>query len=198
MTPFKEAMLSRRSQYGLTKDNTVTQETLENVLKTTLKHMPSAYHSQHQRAMLLLDDAHTKLWKIVWETLKKEIKPEQHEATEAKVQGFARSHGTILFFDDTETIENLQSKFPLYKEKWAEWANHAQGMFQYATWTHLATLGLGASLQHYNPLIDEAVREAFDVPESWRLIAQMPFGSPTKQPKEKTFMPMEKRFKVHT
>lgn len=31
------------------------------------------------------------------------------------------------------------------------------GMAEYATWLALTEAGLGASLQHYNPLIDEAV-----------------------------------------
>ena len=34
----------------------------------------------------------------------------------------------------------------------------AAGMLQLAVWTALAEKGLGASLQHYNPLIDDGGR----------------------------------------
>jgi predicted oxidoreductase (fatty acid repression mutant protein) len=57
--------------------------------------------------------------------------------------------------------------------------------------------GLGASLQHYNPLIDKEVRENWQVPENWLLVAQMPFGAPCGNPAEKSFDDIEKRVKVY-
>lgn len=51
-------------------------------------------------------------------------------------------------------------------------------MLQFAVWTALEDAGFGANLQHYNPIIDNAVRERFSFPKNWRLIAQMPFGKP--------------------
>ena len=63
-------------------------------------------------------------------------------------------------------------------------------------WTALATENIGASLQHYNPLIDEKIKEAFDIPESWELRAQMPFGSIEAPAGEKEFLPDDVRFKV--
>jgi hypothetical protein len=60
----------------------------------------------------------------------------------------------------------------------------------------LASEGFGANLQHYSPLIDEDVRKTWDLPESWTLDAQMVFGVPGDQPAEKTFAPLEDRYKV--
>jgi predicted oxidoreductase (fatty acid repression mutant protein) len=60
----------------------------------------------------------------------------------------------------------------------------------------LASEGFGANLQHYSPLIDEDVRKTWDLPESWKLDAQMVFGVPGSQPAEKTFAPIEGRYKV--
>lgn len=56
--------------------------------------------------------------------------------------------------------------------------------------------GLGASLQHYNPLIDEGICKAWGVPSKWELKAQLVFGKPVGQPAEKTFQPLEDRLKV--
>jgi len=39
----------------------------------------------------------------------------------------------------------------------------------------LEDAGLGASLQHYNPLIDQETAETWDINPDWKLLAQMPF-----------------------
>ena len=67
---------------------------------------------------------------------------------------------------------------------------------QLGVWTLLEEEGFGASLQHYNPLIDEAVQVQWNLPASWKLIAEMPFGIPVQGPGEKEFKPLDERFKV--
>ncbi|VWC53255.1 pirin family protein [Burkholderia aenigmatica] len=79
--------------------------------------------------------------------------------------------------------------FPMFSE-------HSAGMAQFAVWTALAEAGIGASLQHYNPLIDAEVAKQWNVPASWRLRAQMPFGSNLQPFPEKTFIADELRFKT--
>jgi predicted oxidoreductase (fatty acid repression mutant protein) len=51
-------------------------------------------------------------------------------------------------------------------------------------------------LQHYNPIIDDLVREAFDIPANWQLRAQMPFGSIEGEANAKEYMNREQQFKV--
>ena len=60
----------------------------------------------------------------------------------------------------------------------------------------LAQEGIGASLQHYNPLIDNDVAAAWGIPANWKLRAQMPFGANEKPFPEKSFMDDAARFKV--
>lgn len=63
-------------------------------------------------------------------------------------------------------------------------------------WTALESEGFGANLQHYSPLIDEQIAKQWSLPASWKLDAQLVFGTPTGQAGEKTFLPLEERFKV--
>lgn len=63
-------------------------------------------------------------------------------------------------------------------------------------WLALEAEGFGANLQHYSPLIDSHVQEQWNLPTSWKLDAQLVFGTPTGEPGEKTFLPLEGRFKV--
>jgi predicted oxidoreductase (fatty acid repression mutant protein) len=69
-------------------------------------------------------------------------------------------------------------------------------LISFKVWTALASEGLGANLQHYSPLIDTPVQKQWNIPASWKLDAQLVFGTPTGQPIEKTFAPLEDRFKV--
>ena len=51
-------------------------------------------------------------------------------------------------------------------------------------------------MQHYNPLIDEDVRKTWNLPSSWTLVAEMPFGLPVQSPGEKEIKPLEDRILV--
>jgi predicted oxidoreductase (fatty acid repression mutant protein) len=91
----------------------------------------------------------------------------------------------------------MQEKFPIYAAKFPQWATHSDGMAQHITWTALEAEGLGANLQHYNPLIDAGVQKAWNIPEDWELTAQMVFGGRTGEASEKTFTELSERFKVY-
>ena len=62
--------------------------------------------------------------------------------------------------------------------------------------TELAALGIGANLQHYNPVIDEAVAKTWNIPASWKLRAQLVFGGIAAPADEKSFAPIADRLKV--
>lgn len=64
-------------------------------------------------------------------------------------------------------------------------------------WTALCLEGFGCNLQHVNPTVDQRVVEAWNVPGSWSLKAQLVLGTPTGEPgHEKSFMPPEERIMV--
>ena len=140
---------------------------------------------------------HRRLWDIVRNTLKKTIPAAAYASTEAKInKSFAAGYGTVLFFEDTAIIEGLQKAFPLYHEKFPQWSQHTSGMHQLAVWTMLEDAGFGASLQHYNSLIDKEVIATWKLPATWELIAQMPFGTPVAEPGEKEFNDLSERIKI--
>lgn len=95
-----------------------------------------------------------------------------------------------------DTVETLQKNFPSYAENFPIWSMQSAGMLQYAVWTALSQEGLGASLQHYNPLIDASVHAEFQLPASWKLLAQMPFGAPASEPEKLAYKPIADRFIV--
>lgn len=196
-TKFIELAKQRRSIYALGKNVAFSQDELVELIKASIKQGPSAFNNQTTRAIILFDDSHDKLWDIVAGSLRKVVKDDAAFAkTQAKTNGFKAAYGTILYFTETKTVREFEENFPLYADNFQDWSEQSQGNAQYAVWTSLAENGLGANLQHYNPLIDDAVREAFNVPASWRLRAQMDFGSIESPADTKTYMDDGERFRV--
>ncbi|MBZ9633621.1 nitroreductase family protein [Clostridium sp. FP1] len=193
---FYTAVADRRSFYGISKDQVTTDEVIKEVIEQAVKNTPSSFNSQSARVVLLLEKHHDKLWDITKETLKKIVPVDKFSETEDKINSFRNGYGTVLFFEDATVIESLQSQFALYKNNFPVWSQQSSGMHQYVIWTALEIEGFGASLQHYNELIEEDVKKEWSVPSNWKLIAQMPFGKPTAQPDEKQFQPLEDRIKV--
>ena len=183
----------RRSCYGLTNKIPLTQEQLVELVQTAVKHAPSAFNSQSSRVLVLLGKKHHAFWQLTLNELKKIIPAENFTPTAEKIASFEAAYGTLLFFEDWTAVENLQARFAAYKDNFPVWAYQANGMLEYLIWTALAEQHIGASLQHYNPLVDEAVRREFNVPASWKLVAQMPFGEVSAPPQAKDFLPLDSR-----
>lgn len=193
----KEALKHRRSYYAISNKSLISDEEIEDIVKLAVKHIPSAFNSQSARLVLLLGEQHRKFWEIVKDTLRKIVSAEAFKATEKKVNNsFEAGYGTVLFFEDLSIVEGLQKAFPLYHEKFPIWSQHTSAMHQLAVWTMLEDAGFGASLQHYNPLVDEAVTAEWGIPENWELVAQMPFGVPIQEPGTKEFKPIEERVRI--
>ena len=55
-------------------------------------------------------------------------------------------------------------------------------MLQFMIWSALAEKNIGASLQHYNPLIDNIIKKEFKINPEWKFVAQMPFGGIIETP----------------
>ncbi|WP_447527933.1 nitroreductase family protein [Vreelandella sp. TE19] len=187
---------NRRSQYVIGKDIPLGQKETAALIQQAVKLAPSSFNSQSSRAVILFNEQHDRFWEIVMDTLREMVPPESFASTEEKVNRFAAGAGTVLFFEEQDVIKNLQEKFPLYADNFPVWSEHSTGIAQFAVWTALAEANIGASLQHYNPIIDDAVAKEWDLPTTWKLRAQMPFGSHEAPFGEKEFMDDSERFRV--
>ena len=194
---FEEALKHRRTYYSISNQSPISDKEIERIVDFAVTNVPSAFNSQSTRVVLLLGENHKKLWEIVKDTLRKIVPSEAFKSTEAKIDNcFESGYGTILFFEDQRVVKDLQAQFPGYKDNFRGWSLQTSAMHQLAIWVMLEDAGLGASLQHYNPLIDEEVRHTWGLPHSWHLIAEMPFGAPVQGPGEKEFEPLSERVKV--
>ena len=174
---FKEALKHRRTYYAITNHSPISDKEIEEIIDFAVTHVPSAFNSQSTRVKI--------------------VTPEAFKNTEAKIDhSFASGYGTVLFFEDQNVVQDLQNRFISYKDNFPGWAMQTSAMHQLAVWTMLEDAGFGVSLQHYNPLIDEEVRRTWELPASWHLIAEMPFGMPAGEPGDKEFKELSERVKV--
>lgn len=191
-----QTLKNRRTQYALGKKLPLSNEAVEALIKEAVRLSPSSFNSQSSRAVILFGEASERFWEITTEALRAIVPAEAFGSTEGKMKAFAAGAGTVLFYEDQATVKGLQEQFPLYADAFPGFSEHSAGMAQLAVWNVLADAGIGASLQHYNPVVDAAVAKEFDIPSSWKLRAQMPFGSHEGGFGDKTFIEDDNRFRT--
>ncbi|MFA6689694.1 MAG: nitroreductase family protein [Sphaerochaetaceae bacterium] len=196
MSEFVQAIKQRRSIYALGKNPSVGQDSIVKKIEEVFTAVPSAFNSQSARLVVLFGKEHDQLWDIVMDTLRQIVPAGKFGPTEEKINGFKAAYGTIMFFDDTSVTDGFAANFPSFAANFKPWADQANGMLQFALWTALEDLGLGANLQHYNPLIDEKVAGVFNLPKTWRLIAEMTFGEKLADAGPKETIPAADRMRV--
>ena len=193
---FLDHIKQRRTIYAVGKNVALTPEQIESVIKEAVNHSPSAFNSQTSRIVTLFGESHLQFWNVVRETLRKIVPDAAFEGTNAKINSFAAGYGTVLFYEDQDVVKSLQEQFALYADNFPVWSEHSSAIAQFAVWTALSEQNIGASLQHYNPIVDAEIAEVFDIPANWKLRAQLVFGSIEASAGEKTFMAEADRFKT--
>lgn len=196
MSKFIEAMKLRRSRYGLSKEIGMSEDEVKNLIQGVVAEAPSPFNIQSARLLVLTGAEHDRLWDTTLEILEKVTPKEAFSETKAKVDhAFKAGYGTIIYFEDTKAVNGLKDQFPTYAHNFDAWAGHANGLLQFAIWTAFAEAGIGANLQHYTELIEDEVRKMYNIPEEYKMVAQMPFGKAIDEVQPKEVMPMEERIK---
>lgn len=166
----KKILEKRRSIYNIGNDLPISEDEVTTLVKDLTELVPDAFDMKSARVIILFNEKHYFFWDTVFNIFDGKISRE-------KIESFKSGAGTILYFYDKNVVQVLQEKFPLYAQNFPIWANQANGMLQFTIWSGLAEKGIGANLQHYNPVIDKKIKEIFNIPESYEFVAQMPFGN---------------------
>ncbi len=176
-----EAYSKRRSYYDINDKVNLSNQEIEELISTCLDLYPSSFNSQDARLILLMGEHHKYFWELVKKELFRVSETEKHAKMEEKMAKFEAGLGTILFFIAPEIASNLKKSYPEYASQFPVWAEQSNAMLQFMIWSAFAEKGIGASLQHYNPLIDEIVKQQFLINPEWKFVAQMPFGGIVKE-----------------
>ncbi|MDY6073243.1 MAG: nitroreductase family protein [Eubacteriales bacterium] len=184
-----DSLKNRRTIYSLGKDINVDEQQILDTIKEVTKYVPHAFDAKSNVVYVLTGAKHDELWDRIYDAFEGKVARE-------KIDGFKAAYGTVLYFINKDVVKHLEESIPLYAQNFYPWANQAIGMLQLSVWSALSDLGLGASLQHYNPIINKTVAEMLDLPQNLELNAQMPFGQILAGAGEKDFGNIEERFHV--
>lgn len=189
MMQIVNSLKKRRTYYNIKKELPASIENVIEMVEEITELVPDAFNMKSSRLVIVHGEMQNKLWNTIYNSFGGKVPRE-------KIDSFLAGYGTILYFYDSRVVSDMQSKFPAYAANFPVWANQASGMLQLAVWSGLRELEIGASLQHYNPIIDKAVKELLNIPEEYVLIAEMPFGAIGKEPAQKDKEDIKKRVTV--
>ena len=195
------AATTRISCYTLTKESPISDDRINEIVGFAIKHAPSSFNVQSARAVILTKSHHDKLWDIADSTAKAKKSEKEYGMLGGMVKGFAGAYGTVLWFEDTEALDGLAAKNPMFGHLVPQWGDHSSGMHQFIVWTALELEGLGCNLQHFNfmPEFSEEVSKQWNLPKSWQLKSQLVFGKPEDglvRKRERTYAPVEDRVRL--
>lgn len=183
------SLKKRRSYYEIGKELPVSELEVESKIKEVTELVPDAFNMKSARVAVVFNDKQDILWDEIYNAFEGKV-------PRKKIDSFKAGAGTVLFFYDEDTVASMQKQFATYADNFPVWANQANGMLQLAIWSALREMNIGASLQHYNPIIDENVRDLFNIPKNYKLIAQMPFGNILSEPAKKEEEDIDKRVRI--
>lgn len=189
MDAIYSGLADRRSIYALGKDIPASDDEVIDFIRRTTELVPDAFNMKSQRVVVVLGEKQDALWDTVYDVFGGKVARE-------KIDGFKAAHGTVLYFYDNAVINAMQEKVPAYAQNFPIWALQSNGMLQFSVWTGLRAMGIGANLQHYNPVIDDAVKKMFGLPDTYVLLAQMPFGSIKALPDPKPAEDVDRRVTI--
>lgn len=89
------AARARRTYYALQNKSPISDARINEIVKETILHTPSAFNSQSTRIVVLIGAEHEKLWDIAKEAVKAVAPAEQWPASEKKLDGFRGGYGTV-------------------------------------------------------------------------------------------------------
>lgn len=184
-----DSLKDRRSFYNLDKNISVSDEKVIDFIEQSTELVPDAFNMKSSRVYVVLGDKHDELWDKIYEKFEGKVPRE-------KIDGFKKAYGTILYFYDNKIVKKLQEEYPAYKENFPKWASQSSAMLQISIWSGLKEMNIGANLQHYNPVIDDMVKDLFDIPKEYILNAQMPFGNILENPETKEKEDISKRVTI--
>lgn len=161
-----------------------------------LQESPSSFNSQSTRLVILLGSDHSRHWRAVMDDTVSEAERQHIEHC------LLPAAGTILFFEDTETVTDLQCRMPLFAERFMTWAMQGTAMVMDLLWTLLASQGLAAMRCHYGLPGEQKnsthapLYPASRIPPTWLPTAELVFGSFEAPAMPVVKVPDATRFKV--
>lgn len=196
MTQFTDLIKERRTAYAIGTNTELSNKEIADRIREVTQQIPTAFNSQTTRLVVVFGEDNVKLWDHILDIQKDVMEGDMWEMMSGVMQGAKAGVGTVLFFEDRDAVKGALGE----NERATVYKQHHSANAQYGIWLALTDLGLGGSLQHMNigfeQGFDKSVKEMFDLPASYEMIAQMPFGSIEAEPNPKDHIDSSEQVRV--
>ncbi|KAL7911029.1 Nitroreductase-like protein [Trichoderma velutinum] len=192
----------RRSVYPLRDTSAVSDDRVADIVKEVLSFAPSSYNTQPVRITLVQGEKHKMLWDIAIEEAEpilKGVSEDVWNSMSRQFQAFRGAHGSVIFWEDTETIKEASMAHKSAAHMFGEWSDHANAMHQILIWSALELEGVGANLQHMNtiPPVEAAFKIFLGIPNEYKLKAHLNYGDEAQpHPDIPQKLPLSKSLKI--
>src|SRR5690625_4746051 len=185
MSAFLDLVEKRRSIYTIGTNSDYTKEEIAERIGDVRKEVRTAFNSQTTRGVVLFDEAKGKFWDHIYDVQKDVLGGDVWEMMSGTITGSKNGIGTVLFFEDIDAVKQMPAqgiRGETYKQN-----NNANA--QYAVWLAFTEIYLVETLQNIKVIyvdgFDRVKKKIFDLPDSYEMLAQMPFGSIEQEAGEK-------------
>lgn len=90
-----EAISHRRTIYQLTKESTISDDRLKEIVSQAILDVPSSFNSQSTRLIVLVKEKHDQYWQIVEDALRAIVPADSWASTEGRIKMFKNAYGTV-------------------------------------------------------------------------------------------------------
>ncbi|GAB7353362.1 hypothetical protein MBLNU459_g3845t2 [Dothideomycetes sp. NU459] len=156
---FLEATKARRSLYALSKESPISNDRIISIVEHALRWAPTPFNARSCRCVILFGSEHDRLWDLGTAGIQQRM-PMAVDILGPKVQGFKAGYGTVLFFEDVNSVRELSPRFAKLSEDNPEWYEQSSGMHQYVAGQDAAVCVVGPGAIHLQVTIIDAAEAA--------------------------------------
>ncbi|KAJ5486509.1 hypothetical protein N7530_000809 [Penicillium desertorum] len=179
---YVQLIRQRRTYYSLSDTSPIPDHQIIQTVQDVMRYSPSSLNGRTSRVVVLLVDAHRKLWDMALNILRCVLPAEKWIIYEKKLNDRKAAYGTLLLYEDRTVLHSLETRVPLFASHINQFSEHNHAILAFNLWTALEMDGFGANLQHFNPYLDATIAAEWKLPPHWTLKAQLVFGTPTAGP----------------
>ena len=177
-TAARDLLGQRRSVRAL-QDGPLPDGMLE-ALGSAIDSTPAAFGMSPWQ-VVLLHERRGMFWDVVERSFREHLTGEQLDRYLTRLDGFRPAVVVAMVYEDLSVRERLVSERGLSSETGFDFALQGLGMVQLGMWLAATGFGLGASLQHWDWMVEAALAEFAGLPQAcFRLVSVMPFGHPAE------------------
>lgn len=131
--------------------------------------------------IVILHEHRDAFWDEVAAAFRDGLEGERLQRYLGRLEGFRSGAGVILIYEDLAARPTLHQNWGLSEQTAHDFVHQGLGMLQLAIWLVLTEVGLVASIQHWDWLIQNRVAALLDLPtERYQLISVLPIGEPAE------------------